>query len=72
MTTLTTPLAEGAIRDAVDGDNMLHDDWIDDRHRSRAWTKLTRLDTRVGPDTRPVLDPIPAEKFDLWEAVSAR
>lgn len=72
MTTLTTPLTEGAIRNACDGDNMLREYATVGQSRSRAWTMLTRLDTRVALDKPVTLDPIPAEKFDLWEAVGRR
>lgn len=63
-------LSAAAIEHAADGDSMLHEYGTSDHPQPAAWTKLTRLDTRVGLDVRPYLDPIPAEKFDLWEAVA--
>lgn len=67
-------LTDHAIRTACDGDNMLHDQQSHPANRSRAWTKLTRIDARVGPgvNDRPILDPIPAERFDVWEAVARK
>lgn len=67
-------LTEHAIRTACDGDNMLHDRQSHPTNRSHTWTTLTRTDTRVGPgaDARPALDPMPAERFSIWQAVAAR
>lgn len=65
-------LTDGAIRNACNGDNMLREYQTRPGNRSRGWTKLTRIDARVQTDKRPVLDPLPAEKFDLWEAVGRR
>ena len=65
-------LTDHAIRTACDGDNMLHDRQSHPANRSRAWTTLTRTDARVAPDQRVTLDPIPAEKFDLWASAAKK